>query len=285
MLYNRVHDLDESCDLSSRQTEMTFRNQWADLPVGNGLLSDHWFKENVKRIITEEELQIKPAWFEGKSVLDAGCGNGRWSYGFAQLGCNITAVDINETGIIRTKEALAPFDVKSEFYISSLEDLPTVLGDKKFDIVFSWGVLHHCKSFTRSLNNLINCVADDGLLYLYLYGRESLPYEEDIELFKKRVFYNSLPDEKSQYDFLLNYVKGDKNRVHNAHDLLAPLINRRFAYSFIQDLLKQKGFEDVVRTINHTELFVRARKTASDKFSTTWVLPQKNPPYWFERYQ
>ena len=32
-------------------------------------------------------------WFAGKSVLDAGCGNGRWSTAFARLGAQVTAID------------------------------------------------------------------------------------------------------------------------------------------------------------------------------------------------
>ena len=62
---------------------------------GGVLLSDPWFRENVTRILTEEELQIRPEWFAGKRVLDAGCGRGRWSYGFASLGTDVTSVDVN----------------------------------------------------------------------------------------------------------------------------------------------------------------------------------------------
>ena len=33
---------------------------------------------------------------KNKTVIDVGCGGGRWSYGFAKLGCKVTSVDISE---------------------------------------------------------------------------------------------------------------------------------------------------------------------------------------------
>ena len=118
MLYNLTHDLDSSLDLTSIQTKEAFGFQWRNLKEGDYLLSDPWFKANVSKILFEEEIQIKPEWFKGKDVLDIGCGNGRWSYGFAKLGANITAVDINQIAIDETEKAISDFKVGKNFYLS-----------------------------------------------------------------------------------------------------------------------------------------------------------------------
>jgi hypothetical protein len=124
-------------------------------------------------------------------------------------------------------------------------------------------------------------VKEGGILYLYLYGRESLPLPDDIELFKERVrFYLMQPEDKHQ--FLLNKAGGDEQAVHNLHDYYAPLINRRFDFSDIQKALEDAGFQDVTRTIHHSELFIRAVKGNADEYHRTWFLPAKTPPYWFE---
>ena len=40
-------------------------------------------------------LQLKNE-IKNKTVIDVGCGGGRWSYGFTKLGCKVTSIDISE---------------------------------------------------------------------------------------------------------------------------------------------------------------------------------------------
>jgi len=281
LLHQLTHDLDNAWSMPASQTREAFGYQWAKLPEGNYLLTDPWFKANVARILSEEELQIKPEWFPGKEVLDAGCGNGRWSYGLAQLGANVTAVDVNPTAVEATRKALEKIPVSQHLYVTSLEELFRHVPPKQFDLVLCWGVLHHCRSFTTSFREVCHRVKEGGILYLYLYGRESLPLSNDIELFKERVrFYLMPPEDKRR--FLLNKAGGDERAIHNMHDYYAPLINRRFDFSDIQKALEDAGFQDVTRTIRHSELFIRAVKGDAAEYHRTWFLPAKTPPYWFE---
>jgi len=285
LLYEMVHDLDGSLDFAVRQTERAFSTQWSNLPSGQALLSDTWFRDNVDMILSREEIQVAPEWFKGKWILDAGCGNGRWAYGFAKLGANIVAVDVNESAVHAAKEALRKFEVEKHFRVSRLEDLGRDLPRREYDLVFCWGVLHHCGNFSKALSSLTELVGRQGMLYLYLYGRKSLNYEQDMLLFKKRILFNTLPDDDSRYEFLLREAHNNVSKVHNLHDLYAPLINRRFQFDYIRELLKTKGFGDVTRTIEDTELFVRAIKSGSEEFYRIWALPKKGPPYWFHRYR
>jgi SAM-dependent methyltransferase len=163
--------------------------------------------------------------------------------------------------------------------------LSALLPPEPFDLVLSWGVLHHCRSFTRALAEVCRFVKPDGLLYVYLYGRESQPYEADLALFKERVRYNTLADERQRYAFLLARACGDPDRVHNAHDIYAPLINRRLEWPAVERLLRGHGFEDVVRTIDHTELLVRAIRGGTRDYYRDWILPRKRPPYWFTHHE
>lgn len=285
LLYRLIHDLDNSVDLSALQTKEAFSRQREDYREGQYLLTDPWFKENVDRIIACEEIQIKPEWFKGKEVLDAGCGNGRWAYGFAKLGANVTCVDINQSAIDETAAALSEFkDIRKTFVVSPLEEVGRKLEGKAFDLVFSWGVLHHCRSFNRSLGEIISLLNPEGVLYLYIYGRESLSLEDDLEFFKEKIAYNMLGSDEEKYRFLLKKAKGDRKLVHNLHDIYAPLVNRRLEYDYIVSFLQNSGFKDIVRTIDHTELFVRAFREKSSQYYGQWVLPKKNAPYWFQHH-
>lgn len=275
--------MNNALELPALQTQESFAYQWANLSEGHYLLSDPWFKANVARILSEEEIQIKPDWFRDKEVLDAGCGNGRWAYGFAQLGARLTVVDANPVAIEATSKVLDEFPVVKQSYVAPLEELSRYLPAKPYDLVFSWGVLHHCRSFTKALKEILACVKEGGLLYLYLYGRESMNLSRDLELFKTRLrFHLMAPEEKHR--FLLEKAGGDERAIHNLHDLYAPLINRRFEFADIRKALETAGFQDITRTIRHTELFIRAVKGDASEYHRRWFLPPKMPPYWFEHH-
>ena len=196
----------------------------------------------------------------------------------------MTAVDVSQAALEATAAALKEFDGGNRTVLSSLETLSAELDPKnKFDLVFSRGVLHHCRSFTRSLSEILKFVKEDGLLFLYLYGRESYPLKKDLALFRERILYNNQPTAKAKEKFLLNR-RGGRAKLHQAHDYYAPLINRRFEFPYIEKILKQAGFAEVEQTIPHTELFVRAIMRDVDDFEKRWSLPVPQSPYWFDRY-
>ncbi|PKL77177.1 MAG: hypothetical protein CVV27_06530 [Candidatus Melainabacteria bacterium HGW-Melainabacteria-1] len=283
LLYNIAHDPEQAPNLISKQTREAFSHQWENLKQGKGLLSDAGFKTRVSQILSESELQIRPEWFAGKRVLDAGCGNGRWSYAFSQLGADLTCVDINPVAIEETRQAISGFDNPQHFIVTPLEELGQHLDlQVHFDLVFSWGVLHHAGSFNRSLRELLRLAGPDGIAYLYLYGRESLTYENDVRLFKERLRYNLLETEEERYAFLLRRAKGNHQMVHNLHDQYAPLINRRLEFADVAAFLAAEGFADVKRTLDHSELFIRAMRRHDPDFYARWVLPAPAKPYWFE---
>jgi 2-polyprenyl-3-methyl-5-hydroxy-6-metoxy-1,4-benzoquinol methylase len=280
ILYDQCHDLDQARELRSQSTLEAFSHQWSELPKGEYLLSDPWFRDHVESILSEQELLLRKSWFKGKEVLDAGCGNGRWAYGLSKLGANITCVDGNRSALSATREAISPFANRQQFIHTRLEELDQHIRPASYDLVFSWGVLHHCVSFTKALHNITAALKPGGLIYLYLYGRESLSVAEDVDLFKKRVVYNVLLNKPEREKFLLKESGGDRNKVHNVHDVFAPLINRRFHFAEIEEMLKKVGFTQITRTIDHTEIFLRAVKGQGD-YSADSLAPRRGP-YWFQ---
>lgn len=285
LLYIQVHDLDKALPLAAAQTKDTFGFQWGELAEGEAMLSDKWFKENVTNIITDRETQIRAEWFKGKDVIDCGCGGGRWSYGLAKLGANITAVDINESALKATAEAISGINVQKQFILTPLEELDQRLpADKKFDLVWSWGVLHHCGSFNTAFRKVMDRVKEGGFIYLYLYGRESVSFEADINLFKNRVAYNTLTTWEEKEKFLLEKANGDRTKLHQNHDIYAPLLNRRLDFDYIKQQLEMNGFTDVVRTVRTTELNIRAIKGILSPADKAMVKYSDNNLPWSSKY-
>lgn len=285
LLYNQVHNLDQALPIATNQTVDTFGFQWDKIQEGEAMLSDKWFKENVTNIISEKEMLIKSEWFKGKDIIDCGCGGGRWSYGLAKLGGNITAVDINSSAIAATSEALNGISVEKNFIQTPLEHLSEHLpAEKKYDLVWSWGVLHHCGSFTRAFDQVTSRVKDGGFIYLYLYGRDTLPFDADLNFFKNRVRYNNLRTWEEKEAFLLEKSNGDRTKLHQNHDMFAPLLNRRMEFDYVKKILEEKGFTDVTRTVNHTELHVRAVKSKMRPEDKEMILTPADNPAWYLKY-
>jgi SAM-dependent methyltransferase len=272
-------------DLRRRQTLASFDYQWREVAAGQAMLSDEWMRDHADAIVAEELLGIDRAWFAGRAVLDAGCGGGRWTLGLLRLGCRVTAVDASAGAVRATAEQmarLAPEAVAAgrlEAAPADLLDLPPALAERRFDLVFSFGVLHHTGDTRRALANVARLVAPDGVLFVYLYGRSSVPPMRRLALAVARSALAPVPFRLKQR--LLASLLPARD-THQAFDLFSPLVNDRYRHETVEAWLRELGFDEVARTLDHTELFLRASRPAC---SARPFRPPAARPYWFERYR
>ena len=87
-----------------------------------------------------DDIKLAPEWFRGKTVLDAGCGSGRWTYAMASLGATVIAVDLTDAGVLAAYKGTKEFE-RVAVVQSNVSNLP--FRPESFDLVVSWGVLHH----------------------------------------------------------------------------------------------------------------------------------------------
>jgi 2-polyprenyl-3-methyl-5-hydroxy-6-metoxy-1,4-benzoquinol methylase len=109
---------------------------------------------------------------KGKSVLDAGCGTGVAAVCFKLLGAKeVYAIDISD-GALKTAKSLAKkYKVNITFQKENLLDFKL---KKKFDIIHSYGVLHHTADARMAFDNLCNLLNPGGRFYLALYLKTPL---------------------------------------------------------------------------------------------------------------
>lgn len=112
----------------------------------------------------------------GRTFLDIGCGSGLHSLAALRLGASrVLALDIDPTSVETTRAVLSEYsptlawDVMT---VSIFDARPTVLG--RFDVVYSWGVLHHTGNMRRAIEQASAFVAPGGLFAFALYQKTKL---------------------------------------------------------------------------------------------------------------
>lgn len=108
----------------------------------------------------------------GRDVLEVGCGSGFAVQLFAEAGARTTAVDLTDWAVETTRARLAAFGLEAEALQGDGEAL--TFPDASFDLVFSWGVIHHTSDMGRALAELVRVCRPGGKLVIMVYNRRSL---------------------------------------------------------------------------------------------------------------
>jgi ubiquinone/menaquinone biosynthesis C-methylase UbiE len=109
-----------------------------------------------------------------KDVLEVGCGSGIAAQMFAEAGARLTAVDLTPWAVATTRARLEAFGLPGTVLEADGEALP--FDDASFDLVFSWGVIHHSSDMDRALRELVRVCRPGGELVLMVYHRRSFFY-------------------------------------------------------------------------------------------------------------
>lgn len=107
------------------------------------------------------------------TFLDAGCGSGLFSLAAHRLGATVHSFDFDPKSVACTRELKRRFSSGTVPWIveeGSVLDPTYLSGLKTYDIVYSWGVLHHTGSMWRAIENVIRHVAPGGQLFIAIYN-------------------------------------------------------------------------------------------------------------------
>jgi 2-polyprenyl-3-methyl-5-hydroxy-6-metoxy-1,4-benzoquinol methylase len=113
--------------------------------------------------------------WRGKRVLEVGCGIGTDSINFARTGANVTAVELSAESLRIAAQRADVMGVADyiRFVEANAEELTSVLDDEPYDLVYSFGVVHHTPHPARALAEMHALTAPGGTLKLMVYHRRS----------------------------------------------------------------------------------------------------------------
>lgn len=228
------------------QTRSSFEYQWDKFHTGIAMSDDGKFMSQIQSQICQM-TNLPAEWFEGKKVIDIGCGAGRFTHGLLSLGATVTAVDQSAAGLRRTAKLCQEFSSRLS---TRQENLLEWDEEAQFDLVFSFGVVHHTGNTYLAIRNVARKVKPGGRLFLMIYG-----FPEDQSGFAEINSYENVRQKIRQLPF-------DQKKealieqfgpylAHGWFDATSPRINDLLTFAEIVDLLAMLGFQNVKRTLQH----------------------------------
>ncbi len=108
----------------------------------------------------------------GKPVLEIGCGAGSQAAVFAKMEARITAIDLTAQAAAMTRHRFDLEGLPGSVQRGDAEHL--AFADERFDLVWSWGVIHHTADIRRAVAEIHRVLKPGGAARVMVYHRPSL---------------------------------------------------------------------------------------------------------------
>lgn len=123
-------------------------------------------QQSLQRMLETESLA-------GKSFLDIGSGSGLFSLAARRLGARVHSLDYDPNSVACGQELRRRYfsgDTDWTIERGSVLDSAYLNALGQFDVVYSWGVLHHTGQMWQALQNVVPLVVPKGRLYIAIYN-------------------------------------------------------------------------------------------------------------------
>jgi glycosyltransferase involved in cell wall biosynthesis/2-polyprenyl-3-methyl-5-hydroxy-6-metoxy-1,4-benzoquinol methylase len=172
---------------------------------------------------------------KGKSFIDIGSGSGIFSLAAHRLKtAKVVSLDIDEVSVrctqfLKEREGNpANWEIKT----GSALDSKQIKRLGQFDIVYSWGVLHHTGDMYTAIKNIISLVNENGLLYIAIYN-DSLSLAHGKSAFWLKV--------KKHYNHSNSFIKRLYFSMYSTYLFLGLCLSLKNPFSYIRHYQSARG--------------------------------------------
>jgi SAM-dependent methyltransferase len=196
----------------------------------------------------------------GMSILDAGCGGGRYSKIAAEAGANVLGAD--HSNAVEKAAAVCQNLDHVQFIQADLKHLP--LAEASFDAAFSIGVMHHDADTRKVFDSVARMVKPGGKLPVWLYGRNQWWQEGINRLLRDRTtkmsprgleriakfgaMLGGIPIVNKTLNKVINFSNHPdrENRLCDTYDWYAPRYQHHHTEEELCRWFQESGYKDLV---------------------------------------
>ena len=149
-------------------------------------------------------------------MLEVGCGLGSDLLHAAKLGADVVGFDLSRRSVGLARKHFALSGVDGQFVNGDAEGLP--FADDSFDVVYSFGVLHHTPDTQRAIDECLRVLKPGGKMVLMLYNSRSwlTVVEPYLQRLKRMVFRGRTAGELDPVEIARKY-DGENNPLGKAY--------------------------------------------------------------------
>lgn len=220
-------------------------------------------EHGLRRLFPNDELR-------NRRFLDIGCGSGLSMLAAHRLGAlTVAGIDIDPRSVSAASQLLAKHAAPGSWSVrqQSVFDIPQDQNGS-YEIVHSWGVLHHTGNMWQAIARCAALIAPGGLFALALYRRTPLcsfwtaekkfyaaasaPWQAAVRsIYKSAYFVGLLAKGRNPVDYVKNYRSArGMDWHHDVHDWLGGYPYESTAPKEIEAFLNQYGFA-IERVFEH----------------------------------
>ncbi len=111
--------------------------------------------------------------WRGKRVLEIGCGLGTDAVNFAKAGADYTGLDLSQESLDLAKKRFEVYGLNGRFLLANAEEFADELQGEIFDLVYSFGVIHHTPEPRRAVADVRRVMGPDSEFRLMMYAKNS----------------------------------------------------------------------------------------------------------------
>lgn len=167
--------------MNAQSFKESVKNYWNTAACGTEFIQQQKYTKEYFQAIEDFRYRIEPeifafaqfTRFSGKKILEVGTGAGTDFLQWVRAGTHAYGIDLTQESVDHVKQRLALYQLQAaEIVVADAEHLP--FNDNNFDLVYSWGVIHHSHDIAKCLSEIVRVTKPGGTIKIMIYNRYSL---------------------------------------------------------------------------------------------------------------